>query len=72
MHCILTRSFQRKNEFYILSHLGQTTFGYAITKTINREKAKNIFPSRFFCNFTHFLLDLKKIITNCRIFFKCA
>ena len=60
MHCILTRSFQRKNEFYILSHLGQTTFGYALTKTINREKAKNIFRSRFFRNFTHFLLDLKE------------
>ena len=68
----VVRSFQRKNKFYILSHLGQTTFGYAITKAINREKAKTIFRSRFFRNFTHFLLDLEKIIANCRTFLKCA
>ena len=42
------KSFRTKN-FWIRRH-----------KTINREKAKNIFRSRFFRNFTHFLLDIKE------------
>ena len=54
MHCILTRSIQRKNKFYILSHLGQTTFGYAITITINRGKGEKHFSKSIFSQFYAF------------------
>ena len=51
----------RTNSFWIRRH-----------KTINREKAKNIFRSRFFRNFKHFLLDMKENNHKLSYFFKCA
>ena len=40
--------FLTKKNFYILSHLGQRTFGYAVTKPLIEKKRKTFFQVDFF------------------------